>query len=263
MHWASSATHEAWAEDQGADVVVPWERMSKVIRPKGGNCGVVIAAPGVGKTTFLLNWAAMSGMKTLFISSDTTVHDLTEQLGSLATNEMRRKVGERLSGNPEWRKKYAEAIYQRYPNIVVDFSPSPSTHDIREKVAALTDLWGMPPQMIVMDTASNVRMTDMGANAEWQRVWLECISIARDYNSFFVFAHHVKQGPARGGTIAPTAADGLWGADQFPEFVFGLHMPKMNVITCTVVKNRGGPKNVPIEFDVDLARAKFMEPMRT
>lgn len=259
MRWGAHATKDAWSETNASVLPVPFEKLSKIIRPKGGNCGILIAAPSCGKTTFLLNWVVKAGVKVLYISSDTSPHDLTSQLASLATGEKREVVEKRLRTSQTWRSEYAEAISSKYPNIVVDFTPSPSMHRIRMKAIALAEVWGVPPEMIVMDTASNVEMKDMGDNAEWQRVWLESISIARELNSFFMFAHHVKQGPARSGRVAPEMSDGLWGCDQFPEFVFGLHAPMANRVVFTVRKNRGGMRDVPVNFHADFSRSNLEE----
>ena len=218
-----------------------------------------MAAPGIGKTTFLLNWIVKSGARALYLSADTSPHDLTAQLGALATGDSRKRVEERLMESHSWRTEYGQHISQVYPNLVLDFSSSPSIHQIEQKTMALTELWGETPEIIVMDTASNVHMKDMSDNAEWQRVWLQSIEIARRFNSFFVFAHHVKQGPARGGKVAPEMNDGLWGSDQFSEFVMGLHQPRPNELSLTVRKNRTGPKDVPIRFTTDFGRAQVWE----
>ena len=260
MRWAAAATQSAWEEGNARSVPVPWTKLDQVIRPKGGNCCVVMAAPGVGKTTFMLNWAVRSNAKTLYISSDTSPHDVTAQLGALATRDDRSMVESRLMESRVWREEYAKAIFAKYPNLVLDFAPRPSMGDIRNKAEALTELWGEPPELIVMDTASNVAMKDMSDNAEWQRVWLQSISLARDLNTFFVFAHHVKQGPARSGRVAPDLNDGLWGCDQFPEFVFGLHSPASNELVLTVRKNRGGLKDVPVKMRATLATARIEDP---
>lgn len=259
MKWGASATKDAWETDNARPVPVPYNKLDKVINPKGGNVAVVIAAPGVGKTTFLLNWSVRSGARVLYISSDTSPHDFTVQLACLSTGEPRSIVEGRLRSSDTWREEYARHISERYPNLVLDFSPRPTMAQIRTKAMALTELWGEAPEMIVMDTASNVAMSDMADNAEWQRVWLESIGIAREFNSFFVFAHHVKVGPARTGRVAPEMSDGLWGCDQFPEFVFGLHSPAARQMVCTVRKNRGGRKDVPVAFRAEFSTAEILE----
>lgn len=260
MRWAAVATSSSWEEDTAKPLPIPWTKLGQVIRPKGGNTLVLIAAPGIGKTTFLLNWAAKSSIPTLYLSADTSPQDITAQLGALAAKHDRRLVETRLMDSSTWRREYSRAILQAYPNLILDFSPRPTMPDIMAKGQALTELWGVTPQLIVMDTASNVAMKDMADNAEWQRVWLQAVQVARDLNAVFVFAHHVKQGPARSGRVAPQMSDALWGADQFAEFVVGLHEPEPGVRTLTVRKNRGGPKDVPVKLKADLAFADLRDP---
>lgn len=256
MRWAATAARSSFDADQARMLPVPWTKLSKVLRPKGGNTMVVLSAPGVGKTTFLLNWAAQSGARTLFCSADTSPQDTTVQLAAMATNQERKLVESRMLSSMAWRVEYATAIFHRYPNLVVDFSPRPSMEQIGDRAHALTELWGDTPQFIVMDTASNVAMADMSNNASWQGVWLSAIRLARQFNAVFCFAHHVKQGPARSGRLPPEMSDGLWGCDQFPEFVMGLWNPDPGQIKLIVRKNRTGVKDVPVAFDTDLATSR-------
>lgn len=255
MKWAATACQTTWEEEGGRHINVPFGKLSKVIRPKGGSTAVVMAGPGVGKTMLLLNWAAMSGMRTLYVSADTSAQDITVQMAALACDHPRSIVEERLASSEQWRADYAVAIFEKFPHMVFDFAQRPSTLDVRNKVAALTELWGSAPEFIVIDTASNIAKKENDSNGEWQRVWLESIAIARDFNSFLLFAHHLRMGLARNGRHAPELTDGLWGSDQFPEFVMGLHSERANEITLTVRKNRSGPKDVPVKFDVDFTKA--------
>jgi len=103
-------------------------------------------------------------------------------------------------------------------------------------------------------------MKDMGDNAEWQRVWLMAKQIARELNAVFFFAHHVKTGPARSGRVAPEMSDGLWGSDQFAEFVLGLWTPTAGEVGLMVRKNRTGPKDVPVKLKAELSRADISDP---
>lgn len=259
MRWAAQATQDVWHVSNTAPAPIPFERLGKIITPRGGNCGIVIAAPGVGKTTWLLNWVTKSNARTLYMSADTSPHDLTGQLGALATGEERSKVEQRLTSSPTWREQYGQHISTTFPNLVLDFSSQPRMDDIENRVGALTELWGEAPQIVVMDTASNVFMEDKGSNAEWQAVWLQAIEIARTFNLFWLFAHHVKVGPARGGKVAPEMNDGLWGSDQFAEIVMGAHIPRPGFVDVTVRKNRTGKKDVKVRFAADFASAEMHE----
>ena len=248
-----------WHATNTKPAPVPFEKLGSIIKPRGGNCGIVIAAPGVGKTTFLLNWMVKGNIRALYLSADTSPHDLTAQLGSLATGETRNQVEKRLAQSKTWRKEYGNHISTRFPNLVLDFSSQPRMGQIESRIGALTELWGQAPEIVVMDTASNVFMEDMGSNAEWQKVWLRAIEIARTFNLFWMFAHHVKVGPARGGRTAPEMNDGLYGSDQFAELVMGLHTPRPHKMDLTVRKNRTGAKDVRVRFDTDFAKADISE----
>lgn len=259
MRWAASAAQSVWQSGSTKKIDVPFEKLGKVIRPKGGNMGVTIAGSGVGKTTFLANWTAKSNMRTLYMSSDTSAHDFTVQLGALSTDDQRVEVERRLMKSATWRREYGQHIAAAYPNLVVDFDPQPSIAKLDRQCHALTELWGVSPEMVVMDTATNVEMSDRSNNAEWQRVWLEALQLARDHNLFFMFAHHVKNGPARTGRVAPELSDGLWGSDVFPEFVLGLHLAAADKLTCTVRKNRTGQRDVTVHFNINYARGSVTD----
>ena len=260
MRWAAEVTQQSWTPTaSGILTPIPFRKMSRIMRPHGGNVGVVIAAPGVGKTTFLLNWAVKSGARTMYLSPDTSPQDLTSQLGALASGSPRKEVEDRLLSSASWRREYGRHIAREFPNLVLDFTASPSMTSIDEKVDALTELWAATPQIVVIDTASNIEMKDSSDNAEWTKVWLSSVEIARKYNLFVVLAHHVKQGAAAGGRVAPQMNDGLWGCDKFAEFVIGLHTPGPKLMAATIRKNRSGPKDVPIQFVTDLSRAEIRE----
>jgi replicative DNA helicase len=257
VRWVADATQSAWREDQARAIPVPWRRLAKLIRPKGGNVGIVIAAPGVGKTTLLLNWVAKSNLKTLYLSMDTSPMDITAQMASMVTGHERVIVERRMMESEEWRRDYAQAIYGQVPNFVVDFSPSLSVDQIRAKAESMAELWCETPELIVIDTASNIAMRDMGENAEWQRVWMQTKELARELNSFAILAHHVKAGPVKSGRVQPELSDGLWGCEQFPEFVFGLHAPSNHELILSLLKNRGGVKNVSVHLDAQLQLAQI------
>lgn len=255
MKWAASATKHAWGQDSGTTIPVPWRVLDNVIAPKVKNTGIVIAAPSVGKTTFLLNWVTQARIRALYISSDTTEHDLTTQIGALSQGHLRSEVEQRLRSSETWRDLYATRIAELYPNLVLDFTPSPTMGSIEQKVRGLVELWARPPQMVIQDTASNVDMEDKGDNAEWQRVWLSAKQIARQYGLFWCFAHHVKQGPAKDGDRAPVMSDGLWGSHQFAEYVLTLHNPNPRSMVVTVRKNRMGKRDVAVPLRAEWERA--------
>lgn len=226
----------------------------------GGQCGVVLAAPGVGKTTFCVQWAAQSRVPCLYVSSDTGPKDLSANLASLATGHRVLDIKDRLGESDKWTQTYADAIYRAFPNLIVDFSSAPTLEKIAEMAEALCDVWGEPPRMIVIDTASDIAKVGEGFEA-WQNTWLASRDMSRYFNTFIALAHHVKGGAAASGNVPPQQDDGMYKADQFAEIVLGGHRSGPNQVTWTVLKNRGGRNQVPFPLEADLGRARLLDPV--
>ena len=217
---------------------------------------MLLAAPGVGKTTLALNWAARSGARTLYCSADTDDELMFEQLASLATGHDREQIAGRLDEG-RWHSRYADAVKRRFPNLVLDFDP-PNLDVVGEKVEALTEVWGDTPQLVVLDTATDVERVNDDPSS-WIKNWIEGRTLARFFNTTVMWCHHVKSGPAASGRIAPSQADGLYNADRFSEIVLGLHTPGPDEMTVTVLKNRGGRKDIAFQLAADLAHARLDE----
>lgn len=245
MQWAATVVDRAWDEDAVRRLPVPWESVGRVVRPMGGQQIMTIAAPGVGKSTFAVNWAARSGARTLYASADTDERLMTRQLASLATGHHQDYVEARLMQSAQWRLLYGDAVRQSYPNLVFDFERTPSLDRVAARAVAMTEAWGETPELIVLDTASNLsrRSEDYAA---WRELWVGVGDLARYFNSCVMVAHHVKEGAAAGGTQPPSLNDGKYGAHEFCEIVLGLHRSGGAEVTVSVLKNRGGKSQVRI-----------------
>lgn len=256
MEWAATAAQTSWGRSQARELPVPWPSLDRLLTPRGGNTIVVLAAPGVGKTAFALNWAARSGARTLYASADTDRLLMTSQLAALATGDSRTTVEDRMARSTTWRTEYAEAVKSLFPNLVVDFDSAPSIATVVAKSEALTELWGETPELVVLDTASDVAK-DGDEFQGWQKLWLNVREASRYLGCVFMLLHHVSQGPAAGGQSAPKLNDGMYKADQFPEMLLGLHESATNEITVSALKNRGGRKGVAMQLIADHAHGRL------
>lgn len=219
---------------------------------------MLLAAPGQGKTTFALNWAAEAGLRTLYCSADTDDRLVTEQLASIATGHDRESVKERLQ-TERWLGHYAGAIKARFPNLVVDFDSPIEIDVVAEKAEALTEVWGAFPELIVLDTASNIKRVSED-NGAWEIVWQDVQELVRFFDCTAILPHHVKQGPARSGRQAPQQSDGLFNSDKYSEIVLGLHTSAPGESTLSVLKNRGGRKDIAFQLAADMPHCRFNEP---
>lgn len=259
MLWAATATRRSWTDDRPQRFVLPWPSVAEWVAPMGGQHMMLLSAPGVGKTTFALNAAAYSGAATLFLSMDTDARLVTEQLAALATGEDRATIRRRLA-RPLWQESYARAIRRMFPHLVLDFPTAPEVGDVADRAEAVTEVWGTTPDLIVLDVASNLARQgdDYGS---WQQLWSDIQRLSRVFGSTLLVAHHVKEGPAAGGTVAPSLNDGQYKPHQFAEIVLGLHAPSPAEVTVTVLKNRGGRKDLRFGLVADLAHAQLRDPL--
>lgn len=262
MLWAAGSVNSSWRQGSVRSLPVPWPSLARVIRPRGGQQVMVLSAPGVGKTSLIVNWAALSSALTLYVSADTDQKLMSTQLACLSTGHSRQTVEQRLEHSSVWRTQYAASVREAFPNVVMDFTSSPRIQDLAAKAEALTEVWGDAPQLMVLDTASDVQKRGEDWTA-WQDTWLACREFARFFNCVVMLAHHVKSGPAAGGTTAPQQNDGEYKADKFAEIVIGLHNPAGNEMVATVQKNRGGKSRIPVRLEADHEYASIREPANT
>lgn len=237
---------------------MPWPKLAKVIRPLGGHCVMLIAAPGVGKSTLALNWAARSQALTLYASADTDARTMTLQLASLASGHGREQVGERLANSAVWRQVYAADIRRQFPNLVMDFMSMPSIPSIAYRAEALTEVWGETPQLIVLDTASDLAR-DGDDYSAWRKLWLDSRKLARTFCTSVMLLHHVRSGPAATGLVRPNQDDGQYRADQFAEIELGMHWRNHNTVEVSVLKNRTGKRNIAVQMHADYEHARLEE----
>lgn len=258
MQFAASVPRNAWAEGAVRSLPVPWPSIASVMSPRGGQCVIVMAAPGVGKTMFTAQWVAQARMPTLYCSADTGPKDMSAMLASLATGHLKDDVEQRMTDSARWSQTYADAIRHSYPHLVMDFASAPRLDMVAEKAEALCDVWGEPPAVVVIDTASDIARTGEGFEG-WQDTWLACRDLSRYFNATFIMNHHVKQGPAASGNVAPTQGDAMYKADQFAEIVASLHRGSANEVIFTILKHRGGKSQVPFPLKTEYERARLID----
>ncbi len=115
------------------------------------------AAPGVGKSTLALALALKSKVPTLYISADTNAHTMAMRLASMISNKSQGDVEQLLNTDLGWTR----AVLSKGGHIVWSFESAPTLQDIDEEVQAFEELWGCPPQLIVVDNLMDVA-TDGG-----------------------------------------------------------------------------------------------------
>lgn len=199
---------------------------------------MLIAAPGVGKSTFALNWAVNSGLPALYFSPDTDERTLSIQASTLVIEGANRDQIEHLVEQQD--ALFIREVNAQLSSLVLDFRPAPSFKSIAEGIDCLVTYWGHAPRLVVIDTVSDIHGRGDGYEA-WQRQWLNLRTLARMYNLAIIGCHHVRGGMARTGKHPPQMGDAKYGADEYAELVLGFHRDAADHLVCSVLKNRTGP----------------------
>lgn len=258
----------------GRPVEVPWADLRHLIRPRGGYLTLVLAAGGVGKSAFALEWVARLGAPTLYIALDTSLTDHAVRLLARGDGITVDKVQSEHDVDPEaWAHKWGAKLEEL--NLPIRFCERASTaSEVRQVVAAETEYWGVAPAITVVDNLSNLLEKEEGAG-EYRRILAELHKTAKEYDTLVLALHHLRKRPPRTrsskpgeddldeGTIPVHLSDALYESDKEAQIVLGLWRPQFNQMTVGVLKNRMGPADrngkMHATLKADLARMEIRD----
>jgi hypothetical protein len=203
---------------------------------RAGEVSLWGAGSGTGKSV-LVHWiATYASVPALYFSADS--NDAT----------MRMRTGAMLSGLPQaevWEQLEAGqgpalAALSATAHISWVFDSSPTLEDIEQEVAAFHTAQGTFPRLIVVDNLRNVTGDSYG---DEYRFWDEVVGALHDMARFteahVAITHHVTGQYASGSTKIPL--NGLENkVDKRAEVVITAFRPSEDIITMSIVKNRGG-----------------------
>ena len=246
----------------GRPVPVPWRELGRLIRPRTQNLLNVIAAAGVGKSIFALEWLARTNALGLYISLDTALIDHAIRLIARSTNNTVEQVQEGHDADPtawanRWRPTLEELQMQtRFCDRTM------VARTVGEVVAAEAEYWGEPPLITVIDNTMNFLEKEESAG-EYRRVFHELRSVAREQDTLVMALHHLRKKPPKAmkdddddqdeGTQRVRLSDALYDADKEAQFVLGLHRPIPSLLNVGVLKNRMGPSSSQGRLEVKLS----------
>lgn len=259
LQTAGGATQHVWSLGPARVLPAPqsWPYLGASVKALGGQVIQVMAAPAVGKTAFCLYWSLAAGVKTLYLASDTDMRLFSEQMAAWATGDSREEVRARLEGGEIGA--VSAAVSQAAPDLFVDPLAGPELAQVEERIVALTEYWGETPQLVVLDTISDIRRGGDDYSA-WRGLWLDLRAMSRHYDTTIMFAHHLKgNSQGRDGDRAPQLSDGKYGSHEFCEIVLGLHKPTATKLIVSVLKNRGGRSGVQFPLTADYSRLELEE----
>lgn|SRR5690606_30336540 len=219
-----SLTQSVWARGSAGD---PLPTVYQALADKGiifrrGQLCLVCAGPGTGKSAFTLSLALKGAVPTLYMSADSDSFDQAKRAVSIVSNgRINQEDAEAmvLAGEipPE-----IQAEFDRRP-VRFNYSAQPTIDELERSLTAYLELYGVYPDLIVVDNITNV-VSEM--DEENQYAGLEGLmdylhNVARKTQACVVPLHHVTGKHNNGGE--PIPRDGVKGQiTRVPEMVLTL-----------------------------------------
>src|SRR6266480_3661730 len=161
------------------------------VRFRRGQVAMLAGPPGAGKSMFALVAALKMGVPTLYISADSDEDTMAARAAAAVTKHPVRDV-EKTIEYGLFRDEYGPRL-ATLP-IRFEYDPSdPSIQDIGHAVTAFKEVWGHPPDVLVLDNLMNMTSDD---GNEWQGMrqavkdlhWLE-----RRSKMCVIVLHHTSE----------------------------------------------------------------------
>ena len=200
---------------------------------------MVAAAPNAGKSMFALIYAVKAKVPTLFFSADTDTPTVMMRAASHLSGHSQLLVEANLNNSRHYYDKYLSDM----ENIQFVFDSSPSLDDIELEVKAYVELYGIPPELIVIDNLMNVVAESDNEWAGLRAIMVEFHDMARKTQACVLVLHHVSEQSEYGSPIMPPARRSIHGkVSQLPAIILTLgYDPSNNILRVAPVKNRFGP----------------------
>jgi RecA-family ATPase len=217
-----------------------WKSLAtKQIKFRRGQVCMIAAAPNAGKSMFALIYAVKAKVPTLFFSADTDTATVMMRAASHLSGHSQLLVEANLNSNRHYYDKYLSNM----ENIQFVFDSSPSLDDIELEVKAYVELYGVPPELIVIDNLMNVVAESDNEWAGLRAIMVEFHDMARKTEACVMVLHHVSEQSEYGKTTLPPARRAIHGkVSQLPALILTLGFdPLDSTLKVASVKNRFGP----------------------
>lgn len=172
----------------------------------------------------------------MYFSADTDVSTTRVRAAAHLAGAPVRQVEAELA-LPDAREYY-EDVLSDADHIRWCFDSAPSLDDIAIEIAAFTELWGVPPAMVIVDNLMDVAIEDATEWAAMRKVAKVLKYEARETGAAFLVLHHCSEG--EGDPSTPPARRAIQGkVSQLPALILTIANTGGDMrIAC--VKNRHG-----------------------
>lgn len=217
-----------------------WKALSeKQIKFRRGQVCMVAAAPNAGKSMFALIYAVRAKRPTLFFSADTDTTTVMMRAAAHSSGHTQILVEQNLSGNSHYYDKH----FDKLAHIKWVFDSSPSLDDIELEIKAYVELYGIAPELIIIDNLMNVAAETDNEWAGLRAIMMELHDMARKTEACVLVLHHVSEQSEYGSPTRPPARRAIHGkVSQLPALILTLgYDPQDAALNVAAVKNRFGP----------------------
>ena len=212
---------------------------SKQIKFRRGQVCMVAAAPNAGKSMFAFIYSIKAEVPTLFFSADTDTATVMMRAAAHTSGHSQITVEANLSTDSH----YYDHHFGKLSHIKWVFDSSPSLDDIELEIRAYVELYGVAPELIVIDNLMNVSAETDNEWAGLRAIMMELHDMARKTEACVLVLHHVSEQSEYGNPSNPPARRSIHGkVSQLPALILTLgYDPNYATLKVAAVKNRFGP----------------------
>jgi len=228
-------------ESKGSGKTNPLPELLPTLTAKGvllepGQMCMVVAAPNGGKSMLALWYAIHANVPTMFFSADTDRRTTWYRAAAIKTgiefNDIKDMVG--TSGQDIIDEAVDEITKS---GIQFDFNPRITIKDMDLELQAYTEVYGMPPKLIVLDNLLNCD-NDAGDFNGLVEIIGDLHSLSRELDCALMVLHHVNESTSK--PEYPASRSSIRGkVAQYPEMILSLAMlPEEGMMRVALVKHR-------------------------
>ena len=213
------------------------------IKFRRGQVCMVAAAPNAGKSMFALVYAIRAKVPTLFFSADTDTATVLMRSAAQISGHTQLTV----ESNMDFKQDFYSEHLSKMSHIQWVFDSSPSLDDIELEIKAYVELYGIAPELIIIDNLMNVAAETDNEWAGLRAIMMELHDMARKTEACVLVLHHVSEQSEYGSPSMPPPRRAIHGkVSQLPALILTLGYdpgqgPGGGMLRVAAVKNRFGP----------------------
>jgi hypothetical protein len=218
------------------------------IRFRRGQLVLIVAGPGTGKSTLVLNLALLMNVPTMYLSADSNEFTQVSRSYSIAAGVDRERADRYALGEDDDRAD----LLGRYP-IRWSFSASPTEDDIQTSMESYQALYGGYPWLLIVDNVTNVLIDKTDRPSTGLDSLMDFLNdTARQTQACVIGLHHAN-GPFANGTD-PIPLNGVKEQPhRVPQMILTQFRPTDQTIGISPVKNRDAKYDPSGQWYAELA----------